>query len=58
MTYKIIENAPYDTGAPESWWIVKTWRTWLGFRRTAVIGSGQFDNGGAMMEMPFFIAGL
>lgn len=53
-TYRILENEPYDTSAPITFWIIKEWRTWLGFKRSCLIGKYNFDSGGSIGEMPFF----
>lgn len=55
-TYKLIENIPYDTNAPKTWWIIKSYATFFGLiKRTKLIGSGEIDNiYGEMGDMPFF----
>lgn len=55
-TYKIIENPPYDEGAPNSYWIEETSTTFFGLiKKSKIIGnyyiSGEF---GYLGDMPFF----
>lgn len=54
-TFKVITNSPFDTLAPESYWIQESSKVFFGlFTRRKIIGQYRFDNGGAMSEMPYF----
>ena len=53
--YKILKSPPYDKDAPESYWIEKNSKYFFGLiTRRKIIGDYEFDNGGAIAEMPFF----
>jgi len=52
---KLITCPPYDQGAENSYFIELTYPIWFGlFTKKVLIGNYDFDNGGAIVQMPFF----